>query len=165
MSSHLGPRHRQEPYGSFAIIFNLSWLKLYQMSKSRFDKVKNWRYFNEQGVVFERVIREVCEASQVDFEEGGVDQQTLEEMRQVSSMFFDFSSLTDQVVIKSRETVSGFLFDLWWTPLCSEIYLVYQFEMCLLRDQPRFVTAAGGFRGLWGNPSAAPGDTAFWVIL
>ncbi|KAL2006527.1 hypothetical protein VTN00DRAFT_9195 [Thermoascus crustaceus] len=37
---------------------------------------------NQQvGMVFDRVIQEVCDASQVDFEEGGVDQQTLEEMR------------------------------------------------------------------------------------
>ncbi|KAL1986462.1 hypothetical protein VTN96DRAFT_6382 [Rasamsonia emersonii] len=37
---------------------------------------------NQQvGMVYDRVIQEVCEASQVDFEEGGVDQQTLEEMR------------------------------------------------------------------------------------
>lgn len=35
-------------------------------------------------MVFDRVIQEVCEASQVDFEEGGVDQQTLEDMRKVS---------------------------------------------------------------------------------
>lgn len=35
-------------------------------------------------MVFDRVIQEVCDASQVDFEEGGVDQQTLEEMRKVS---------------------------------------------------------------------------------
>ena len=37
-----------------------------------------------QGTVFERVIQEVCESSQVDFEESGVDQQTLEDLRQVS---------------------------------------------------------------------------------
>ncbi|KAF5015858.1 hypothetical protein F66182_12649, partial [Fusarium sp. NRRL 66182] len=37
---------------------------------------------NQQvGTVYDRVIQEVCEASRVDFEEGGVDQQTLEEMR------------------------------------------------------------------------------------
>ncbi|KAL1962525.1 hypothetical protein VTN77DRAFT_9400 [Rasamsonia byssochlamydoides] len=37
---------------------------------------------NQQvGMVYDRVIQEVCEASQVDFEEGGVDQQTLEDMR------------------------------------------------------------------------------------
>ncbi|CRG89302.1 WD repeat-containing protein slp1 [Talaromyces islandicus] len=37
---------------------------------------------NQQvGTVYDRVIQDVCEASQVDFEEGGVDQQTLEEMR------------------------------------------------------------------------------------
>lgn len=44
-----------------------------------------------QGTVYDRVIQEVCEASRVDFEEGGVDQQTLEEMRMVSIFFFSFS--------------------------------------------------------------------------
>ncbi|KAL4917840.1 transcription factor IIA, alpha/beta subunit [Aspergillus aurantiobrunneus] len=33
------------------------------------------------GTVFERVIQEVCDASQVDFEESGVDQQTLADLR------------------------------------------------------------------------------------
>ncbi|KAL2820724.1 transcription factor IIA, alpha/beta subunit [Aspergillus granulosus] len=33
------------------------------------------------GTVFERVIQEVCDASQVDFEESGVDQQTLSDLR------------------------------------------------------------------------------------
>ncbi|KAJ0420469.1 transcription factor IIA, alpha/beta subunit [Aspergillus carlsbadensis] len=33
------------------------------------------------GSVFERVIQEVCDASQVDFEESGVDQQTLADLR------------------------------------------------------------------------------------
>ncbi|KAL4895705.1 transcription factor IIA, alpha/beta subunit [Aspergillus ambiguus] len=37
---------------------------------------------NQQvGAVFERVIQEVCDASQVDFEESGVDQQTLLDLR------------------------------------------------------------------------------------
>ncbi|ODH26128.1 hypothetical protein ACO22_04799 [Paracoccidioides brasiliensis] len=37
---------------------------------------------NQQvGVVFDRVIQEVCDLSQIDFEEGGVDQQTLEDLR------------------------------------------------------------------------------------
>lgn len=33
--------------------------------------------------MYDRVIREVCDASQVDFEEGGVDQQTLEDLKKV----------------------------------------------------------------------------------
>ncbi|KAJ5247115.1 Transcription factor IIA alpha/beta subunit [Penicillium chermesinum] len=38
---------------------------------------------NQQvGPVFERVIQEVCDASQVDFEESGVDQKTLLDMRE-----------------------------------------------------------------------------------
>ncbi|KAJ5578510.1 Transcription factor IIA alpha/beta subunit [Penicillium hispanicum] len=38
---------------------------------------------NQQvGVVFERVIQEVCDASQVDFEESGVDQKTLVDLRE-----------------------------------------------------------------------------------
>ncbi|KAH1488186.1 hypothetical protein KXV92_002533 [Aspergillus fumigatus] len=37
---------------------------------------------NQQvGTVFDRVIQEVCDASQVDFEESGVDQQTLIDLR------------------------------------------------------------------------------------
>lgn len=40
-----------------------------------------------QGTVYDHVIQEVCAASQVDFEEGGVDQQTLEEMRTVRIEF------------------------------------------------------------------------------
>ncbi|KAL2374247.1 hypothetical protein RJZ57_001264 [Blastomyces gilchristii] len=37
---------------------------------------------NQQvGVVFDKVIQEVCDSSQIDFEEGGVDQQTLEDLR------------------------------------------------------------------------------------
>ncbi|RAL16669.1 transcription initiation factor IIA large subunit [Aspergillus homomorphus CBS 101889] len=34
-----------------------------------------------QGAVFDRVIQEVCDGSQVDFEESGVDQQTLLDLR------------------------------------------------------------------------------------
>ncbi|KAJ5819330.1 transcription factor TFIIA complex subunit Toa1 [Penicillium riverlandense] len=34
------------------------------------------------GPVFERVIQEVCDASQVDFEESGVDQQTLHDLKE-----------------------------------------------------------------------------------
>ncbi|CAG7924461.1 unnamed protein product [Penicillium olsonii] len=38
---------------------------------------------NQQvGVVFEKVIQEVCDSSQVDFEESGVDQQTLHDLRE-----------------------------------------------------------------------------------
>jgi hypothetical protein len=38
--------------------------------------------------VFEKVIQEVCDASQVDFEESGVDQQTLHDLREVSTISF-----------------------------------------------------------------------------
>jgi hypothetical protein len=38
-------------------------------------------------VVFEKVIQEVCDSSQVDFEESGVDQQTLHNLREVSIIF------------------------------------------------------------------------------
>lgn len=40
-----------------------------------------------QGPVFERVIQEVCDASQVDFEESGVDQKTLLDLREVRDHF------------------------------------------------------------------------------
>lgn len=46
-----------------------------------------------QGTVFDLVIQEVCDSSQVDFEESGVDQQTLLDLRQVCFFFFfDFLS-------------------------------------------------------------------------
>ena len=35
--------------------------------------------------MFDRVIQEVCDGSQVDFEESGVDQQTLLDLRKVST--------------------------------------------------------------------------------
>jgi hypothetical protein len=38
--------------------------------------------------VFDRVIQEVCDGSQVDFEESGVDQQTLLDLRKVSSKIY-----------------------------------------------------------------------------
>jgi hypothetical protein len=49
-----------------------------------------------QGSVFERVIQEVCDASQVDFEESGVDQQTLADLRNVSVFpsFFRFDEMS-----------------------------------------------------------------------
>jgi len=34
--------------------------------------------------VFEKVIQEVCDASVVDFEESGVDQKTLNDLKEVS---------------------------------------------------------------------------------
>lgn len=37
--------------------------------------------------MFERVIQEVCDASQVDFEESGVDQKTLLDLREVRDTF------------------------------------------------------------------------------
>lgn len=39
--------------------------------------------------MFEKVIQEVCDASQVDFEESGVDQKTLLDLRAVSDIFCD----------------------------------------------------------------------------
>lgn len=45
----------------------------------------------EQGTVFDRVIQEVCDTSQVDFEESGVDQQTLLDLRMVSKRSYHIS--------------------------------------------------------------------------
>ena len=39
----------------------------------------------KQGSIFDRVIQDVCDSSQVDFEESGVDQQTLLDLRMVSA--------------------------------------------------------------------------------
>lgn len=38
--------------------------------------------------MFEKVIQEVCDSSQVDFEESGVDQKTLHDLRDVSLSSF-----------------------------------------------------------------------------
>lgn len=44
--------------------------------------------------MFEKVIQEVCDASQVDFEESGVDQKTLLDLRAVSDILFrDFGRI------------------------------------------------------------------------
>ncbi|KAJ5089334.1 Transcription factor IIA alpha/beta subunit [Penicillium argentinense] len=44
---------------------------------------------NQQvGTVFEKVIQEVCDSSQVDFEESGVDQKTLLDLREVNYLPF-----------------------------------------------------------------------------
>lgn len=40
--------------------------------------------------MFEKVIKDVCENSQVDFEESGVDQKTLHDLREVSSYKMSF---------------------------------------------------------------------------
>ncbi len=36
------------------------------------------------GLVYQQIIQDVIEASRVDFEEGGIDEGVLEELRQVS---------------------------------------------------------------------------------
>ena len=41
-----------------------------------------------QGSIYQRIISDVIESSQVDFEEGGVDPSTLEELRQVGVQLF-----------------------------------------------------------------------------
>jgi len=35
------------------------------------------------GNIYQQIISDVCDSSRVDFEEGGVDEQVLEELRQV----------------------------------------------------------------------------------
>lgn len=44
--------------------------------------------------MFDLVIQEVCDASQVDFEESGVDQQTLLDLRQVCAVCHDTGCVT-----------------------------------------------------------------------
>jgi hypothetical protein len=43
--------------------------------------------------VYSRIIDEVCDASQIDFEEGGVDAETLKLLKQVSSLSSQLLSL------------------------------------------------------------------------
>ncbi|TVY68891.1 Transcription initiation factor IIA large subunit [Lachnellula suecica] len=40
------------------------------------------------GNVYQQIISDVCESSRVDFEEGGVDEHVLEELRQLFTLLF-----------------------------------------------------------------------------
>ena len=57
--------------------------------------------------MFDLVIQEVCDSSQVDFEESGVDQQTLLDLRQVCFfvVFSPMVSLCLQPDCRERESV------------------------------------------------------------
>jgi hypothetical protein len=57
--------------------------------------------------VFERVIQEVCDASQVDFEESGVDQQTLADLRNVSDFFSSFLCFHEMSLSVDGEPLDG----------------------------------------------------------
>lgn len=47
-----------------------------------------------QGEIYEKIIQEVINASQNDFEENGVQQQTLVELQQVGHVFFPYTHHT-----------------------------------------------------------------------
>ena len=42
---------------------------------------------NQVGTVYQQIIQDVVESSRVDFEEGGVDEHVLEELKLVSPRF------------------------------------------------------------------------------
>lgn len=46
------------------------------------------------GAIYQQVMKDVIESSRVDFEEGGVDESVLEELRAVSSTLFPYVSST-----------------------------------------------------------------------
>ncbi|KAI4123731.1 MAG: hypothetical protein LQ347_006038 [Umbilicaria vellea] len=49
------------------------------------------------GTVYSRIIDEVIQSSQVNFEEDGVDQQTLNEMRTVGLLSFSLGVSPDKI--------------------------------------------------------------------
>ena len=53
---------------------------------------------NNVGTVYQQVIADVVESSRVDFEEGGVDERVLEELRLVSSPFLPPTSLSISLI-------------------------------------------------------------------
>lgn len=73
--------------------------------------------------MFEKVIQEVCDASQVDFEESGVDQKTLLDLRAVSDI------------------------------ICRDflVHLMAYGVVVLGVDQKRGTGSAGGRQCLWGE--------------
>lgn len=91
--------------------------------------------------MFEKVIQEVCDASQVDFEESGVDQKTLLDLREVSDNF-------------------------WWALWC----LLMAYDVVVLESaKSGGARSAGGKRCLWGLRRLmrlslyAPAATRFWA--
>ena len=78
-----------------------------------------------QGAIYQRIINDVIESSQVDFEEGGVDQATLDELKQVSALRVsackrvssDFSIQQDSVRSDGQNFLS--LFSRSLPPFCG----------------------------------------------
>lgn len=55
-----------------------------------------------QSQVYSKIIDEVCDASQIDFEEGGVDSETLKLLKQVSNLDFVLSSHENEIARNPR---------------------------------------------------------------
>lgn len=98
--SHPSPRSHVEPAGGECISsLVLSEIERAQLISAHpplinYPKPARHRLWNpyltaviKQGAVFDRVIQEVCDSSQVDFEESGVDQKTLLDLRMVSGIY------------------------------------------------------------------------------
>jgi len=51
--------------------------------------------------VYAKVIKDVCEASRVDFEEGGVDLNALEMLRQVRDFLLHFPAIVSRTTINN----------------------------------------------------------------
>jgi len=52
--------------------------------------------------VYAKVIKDVCEASRVDFEEGGVDLNALDMLRQVRNFFLHYPSTISSITFNCR---------------------------------------------------------------
>jgi hypothetical protein len=76
-----------------------------------------------QGEIYEKIIQEVINASQNDFEENGVQQQTLMELQQVGLVFFSFCTLP--VFISWSQTTHLVLFDFCLVVLPAHLFICF----------------------------------------
>lgn len=75
-----------------------------------------------QGEIYEKIIQEVINASQNDFEENGVQQQTLMELQQVGLVFISFCTLP--VFIPWSQTTHLILFDFCFAGASLYLFLL-----------------------------------------
>lgn len=77
------------------------------------------------GNVYQQIISDVVESSRVDFEEGGVEEQVLEELRQVRPLF---SVHQERCCRISRP----FLFHVHFLPslILLEIFVAWPYSFC-----------------------------------
>lgn len=69
---------------------------------------------NQVGTVYQQIIQDVIESSRVDFEEGGVDEHVLEELKQVRYLRFLLCLSISRARNIIEHALLAFLFDIAW---------------------------------------------------